>query len=169
LKLVLGDIAKQDVDMIVTLLPLTLEYRGGINRAILEGAGEKLDEFVLENIYRPKPGDAYAAPGFNLPCKHIVFCIMPYWRTDFDRADRHLVNACRKAMETARQMSLSSIAFPALASGSKGYPPARAARLIIQGILERIDESFQEVRIVCTHEKSLKFFEERLTALKPLS
>src|SRR5262245_27765312 len=86
--LVEGDITRQKVDAIVTFLPLSLEYRGEINAGILVGAGEQLDKFILENIYKPKVGDVYTVPGFNLPCEHIFFCIVPIKRLDMDRPDK---------------------------------------------------------------------------------
>jgi O-acetyl-ADP-ribose deacetylase len=165
IKLVQGDITRQRTDAIVSVLPQNLEYRGALNKAILAGAGEKLDEFVLEHIFKPRPGDIYAVPSFNLPCKNIFFAILPKWTSDFDRDDRHLLMACRKAMEITRTMCLNSVSFPPLASGKHGYPPAKAARLIVQAIMERIDDNFHEVRIVSPDIDILKLFYERL---KPL-
>jgi O-acetyl-ADP-ribose deacetylase (regulator of RNase III) len=162
IKLVRGDITHQDVDAVVTLMPQDLEYRGELNAALLRGAGEQLDRFLLDNIVKPRPGDIYAVPGFNLPCRHVFFCIVPRWRTDFDREDRELLNACRKAMEMARAMSLSSIAFPPLGSGAHGFPKKRAARLIVQGIVDRLNDDLQDVRIVCQTAETLGLFRERL-------
>jgi O-acetyl-ADP-ribose deacetylase (regulator of RNase III) len=163
--LVEGDITRQKVDGIITFIPQNLEYRGEINKTILLGAGAKLDEFVLENVFRPKVGDVYAAPGFNLSCQHILFCIVPIRRLDMDRPDKYLVNAVRSAMETALAMGLKTVAFPPVGSGKNGFPKARAARLILQGIGERLNQDMEEVRIVARSEKTLKFFRERLKAM----
>ncbi len=165
IKLVQGDVTKQKTDAIVSVLPQSLEYRGALNQAILAGAGQKLDEFVLEHIFKPRPGDIYAVPAFNLPCKNIFFAILPKWTSDFDRDDKHLLMAARKAMEITRSMCLTSVSFPPLAAGKHGYPPQKAARLIVQAILERIDDNFKEVRIVSQDVEMLKLFYERL---KPL-
>ncbi len=163
--LVQGDITQQKVDAIVALVPQSLEYRGEINKAILAAAGEKLDEFVLEHIYKPRPGDVYAVPGFNMPCEHILYSITPNWRADFEREDRHLLTCCRKALVMARSMSLSSVAIPPLASGRHGFPNARAARLIVQAIEDRLDENFEEIRIVCPDAESVETFRQRLQSV----
>lgn len=165
IKLAQGDITRQDVDAIVSVLPQNLEYSGTLNASILAAAGGKLDEFVLEHIYKPRPGDIYAVPGFNLPCRHILFCILPHWRSDFDREDKHLLIACRKAMELTRAMCLRSIAFPPLATGKHGYPIQKTARLMVSAVLERMEESIEEVRIVCPDEKAAGVFRERLLAM----
>jgi O-acetyl-ADP-ribose deacetylase len=157
-----GDIAEQAVDAIVTIIPLTLEYRGAVNARILEKAGERLDDFVLENIVRPRPGDIYAVPGFSLPCKHIFFAVVPLWKDEFTRYDRDLVNAARQAVELARGMSLRTIAFPPIGSGKRGFPKARAARLMVEGISSRLNADIDEVRIVCQTKATMKHFKDRL-------
>lgn len=160
-----GDIIRQEVGAIITLLPASLEYRGSLNKAILEGAGTDLDHFVLENIYRPKPGDVYAVPGFNLPCQNIFFCVVPVWRDDMDHHNRYLLTASRRAMEMAAEMQLTTVAFPPIGSGRHGFPKRRASRLILQGISERLDERFEEVRIVARTAQTCTIFEERLQTM----
>lgn len=157
-----GDITEQAVDAIVTLIPTTLEYRGALNGSILKKAGAQLDDFILEHIVQPRAGDIYAVPGFGLPCAHIFFAVVPKWKNDFDRHDRDLVLACRQAIELARSMSLKSIAFPPLGSGRNGFPKARAARLMIEGISSRLNADVNEVRIVCQTKATMKIFKDRL-------
>lgn len=162
IRIVQGDIARQDTDAIVTVIPQTLEYRGAINTAIVKAAGARLDKFVLENIVTPRAGDIYAVPGFDLPSRHVFYCIVPVWKDDFDRHDRDLVKACRMAMELARSMGLRSIAFPPIGSGNRGFPKARAARLILQGIVSRLNRDMEEVRIVCRNKTTMRPFKDCL-------
>jgi len=163
--MVQGDITRQKIDAIVTFIPQNLEYRGEINVAILDAAGGGLDQFILENIFKPRVGDVYTVPGFNLPCKHVFFCVVPVRHDDIDRPDKYLINATRKAMEAASAMRLKTIAFPPIGSGKRGFPKPRAARLILQGISERLDGSFEEVRIVARTASTLNVFKERLKAI----
>lgn len=163
IKVVHGNIIEQDVDAIVTLVPQTLEYRGEINRSILKACGEQLDRFVLENVDDdPVLGDIYAVPGFILPCRHIFFCVVPPWKADFERDDRYLLNPVRKSLELARNMGLNTVAFPPLGSGKNSFPKPRAARLLVQGILDRLDQNIDEVRIVCLKEATMAPYRERL-------
>ena len=165
IQLVHGDITKQEVDAIAILVPQTLDFKGSINESVKAACGEDLDEFILENVYQPKVGEVYALPGFSLPVKHILVGVIPHFRTDFDKNDSHLSGVVRRIMELARFMLLTQIAFPPLASGKQGYPKVKAARLISQGITERLEESFDEVRIVCKEEEMLDIFEEKLRNL----
>ncbi len=165
IKLVQGDITAQGVDAIAILIPQTLGFRGSINSSVMDACGHNLDEFILEHIYKPKLGDVYAIPAFQLPVKHIFVGIMPHYRTEFDMNDSHLSGVIRKIMELSRCMLLESVAFPPLASGKGGYPKAKAARLIAQGISERMEESFKEVRIICSDREMLRHFDDKLRVL----
>lgn len=164
IRLVMGDICEQDVDAIVSILPQNLEYSGGINTSILQRAGNDMDDFILDNIYKPKIGDVYAVPGFNLPCRNIIIAVRPNWKNDFDREDKHLVMCIRKSVILSKCMLLKKIAFPPLASGKGGYGKGRAARLMVQAILDRLDDRNDEVRIVCNDQDTYNIYKERLIA-----
>ena len=160
-----GDITEQEVDAIVILIPQTLEYRGSINESVQAASGQNMDEFILENIYKPKAGEVYALPAFGLPAKHIIVGVLPKFRTDFDMNPSHLSSVIRRVMELARCMLLTSIAFPPLASGRHGFPKAKAARLVSQGITDRLEESFEDIRIVCSDEQMVETYDGKLRVL----
>ncbi len=164
IRIVRGDITQQDdVDAIVSAISTTLDCEGSLNARLIERAGEALDEFILEHINKPHPGDVYAVPAFDLPVKHILFAVLPHWRSGFEREDRDLLRCYRGGIETAQKMKLSKIAFPALGAGRRnGFPVRRAARLAIQGIADRLLGELEEVRIVCQREDIYEVFVERL-------
>lgn len=163
IRLIKGDIARQtDVEAIVTSVSPDLNMRGSLNSALIAAAGEKLDNFILDNIYKPQPGDAFALPPFNLPVKHIICVMVPVWRTDFQREDRHLIQCYRNAMQQAHRMGIKSIAFPALGTGKGKYPIERAARLAIQGIRGRQIGILEEIRIICDRDETYDAFLKRL-------
>lgn len=164
-KLVEGDIIEQDVDAVISVIPQNLEYSGSLNNSLMKGAGERLDNFVVEHFYRPFPGDVYAIPAFNLPCKYLIFAVLPTRKDDLSVTDKHLIGSCRKAIEMAQSMDLDSIAIPPIASGKKGFPKPKAARLIIRAIAERINQDIKEVRVVCPDRETLEIFHERLEAI----
>lgn len=158
----MGDLTAQtDVDAVVTAMPSDFDFSGSMNRALIEKAGEKLDEFILENIYKPRIGDAFAVPGFALPVRHLIFVVVPPWRSGFERENRDLLRCYRHALGLAQEMGLKKIAFPALGTGRHGYPVKRAARLALQGIRERIGDDIEEVRIVCNRDEVFEAFRDR--------
>lgn len=163
LRVVQGDITAMDVDAILTFIPETLEYRGALNEAIHDAAGQAMDDFVLDHIYKPKPGDIYAVPGFNMPADHILFGITPDWRADFERDDRDLLNCVRAAMMQARAMELETLAIPMVASGNHGFPKPRAARLIVKATIERLSEDIGQIIFVGLNDEDTALWQERLT------
>ena len=73
-----GDITRQEgLDAIVSTITPDFDMGRSLNTMLLTVAGEDLDEFILENIYKPRPGDCFAVPGFSLPVKHVIFVVMP--------------------------------------------------------------------------------------------
>lgn len=165
IRLVEGDIAAQDVDALVSLIPQNLEYGGRINTRLMQASQANLDGFILDNIYQPLVGDVYAVPGFALPARHVIFAVHPNWKDDWDREGKDLILCCRKAMVLAKCMLLSRLAFPPLAAGKEGFPPERAAKYMIAGILDRLDERIREVRIVVPDAALYKIYLDRLVAL----
>ncbi len=162
----MGDITKEsDVDAIVSVIPINMDVGGSLNQSLIAAAGQALDEFILDNIFKPRPGDTFVAPGFGLPVKNIIFVVTPLWRDNFDKEDVHLLRCYRHAMELARNMGLRRIAFPAIGMGRRGYPPERAARLALQGVMDRMQDDVGEVRIVCDDDKVYNAFAERLKKL----
>ncbi len=158
-----GDLTKQnDVDVIVSSVSADLDCSGKLNCALVKAAGEQLDDFILEHIFKPRQGDVFAVPSFNLPVAHIIFAVTPDWGDGFNREDRDLLRCYRRSIKLAKRMDAKKIAFPALGTGERAYPLPRAARLAVQGIMERIDSSLEEVRIVCDRDETYEVFLERL-------
>ncbi|MCK5374022.1 MAG: macro domain-containing protein [Alphaproteobacteria bacterium] len=160
-----GDITKQDVDAIAIVVPRNLDFCGGINDSVAQAAGYDVDSFILENIYKPRPMEVYALPGGDLPARNIFVGIMPYYRTEFDRRESDLGNVVRNIMDLARCMLVKRIAFPPLLSGHKGFPKAKVARTIIQGVCDRGQDDVEEVLFVCPDDNALSLFEERLCVI----
>lgn len=155
IKLIKGDITLQDdVDAIVSTIGTDIDVGGSLNRAVIAAAGEKLDDFILEHVYKPRTGDVFAVPGFNLPVKNVIFVVTPPWRSGFEREDRDLLRCYRHAMQLAERMDLRRIAFPLLGTGKDKFPLQRAARLAVQGIKERLNKHFDEIRIVCNRDET---------------
>lgn len=163
--LVKGDVTAQEVDAMAMVVPQSLDFKGRLNERYHEASGVGLGDFILENIYKPRVGEVYALPAFGLPAKHLFLGVMPNIRTDFDFNDSDLSNVVRRMMELARCMLLTSIAFPPIASGKGGFPKPRAARLICKGIVDRLEENIEDVRIVCDTDDVIEIFKGKLEVL----
>ena len=121
---------------------------------------------ILENIYRPRVGDVHVLPGYNLTVKNILIAVTPIWRAGIEGEDRDLLRCYRSLLEMADRMRLTSLAVPALGTGKNQFPVPRAARLALQAIRERMPESLQELRIVCSQKTVYDAFAERLRVME---
>lgn len=164
IRLIEGDLtAQSDVDVIVGSISTALKVDGSLNQSLIRAAGQQFDDFIVENIYKPRPGDVFEVPPYNIPVPHVFFAVTPDWKDSLDFEDRDLIRCYRGAMQMAEKMKLTRIAFPALGTGRKKYPLRRAARLGINGIMDRMTTHFEEVRIVCNRREQYDAFAEWLT------
>jgi O-acetyl-ADP-ribose deacetylase (regulator of RNase III) len=161
--LIQGDLlAQNDVDVIVGSIPPSLKAGGSLNQAIIAAAGEKIDEFIVENIFRPRSGDVFPVPPFNLSVKHIFYAVLPVWKDGIGTEDRDMIRCYRGVLELAHRMRLKRIAVPAIGTGGGKYPIKRATRYGVQGILDRMTTEIEEVRIVCNRAETYNAFREWL-------
>ena len=159
IRLIEGDLLDQmDVDAIVATILPTLKADGHLNDAIIAKAGQTLDNFIVDNIFKPKSGDVFSVPPFGIPVKHILYAVMPVWKDNLANEERDLTRCYRGVMELAVNMHLEKIALPALGCRHGTFPVKRAARLGVQGILDRMHEQLTEVRIICRNREQYDAF-----------
>ncbi len=166
ISLIYGDITHDHgMDAIVSTIGPDLNPTGALNQSILAAAGHELDSFMLENIYKPKNGDVFSVPGFNLPVDNVVYTVIKPWEDSLNSEDRDLLRCYRRPMKMAVRMGWKKIAFPALGTGTKSFPIKRAARLGVQAILQRISPEIDDVYIICNRKDTFAAFRERLKQL----
>ena len=135
IEVVLGDIATQDVDAIVTAANESLLGGGGVDGAIHRAAGPRLAEAGAA-IGPCAPGDAMATPAFDLdpPVRHVIHTVGPVWEGGSHGEDGILAFCYRRSLQVADELGARSIAFPAIATGVYGFPPDQAAKIAVETI-----------------------------------
>ncbi|HZS87627.1 MAG TPA: macro domain-containing protein [Chloroflexota bacterium] len=66
-----------------------------------------------------------------LPARYVIHTVGPIWEGDQDEPEL-LASALRNSMRLAEEHDLSSIAFPAISTGTYGYPIEQAARIALE-------------------------------------
>lgn len=153
--LVVGDITKQQVDVLVNAANSTLLGGGGVDGAIHRAGGPIILEECREIRRRFYPnglpaGESVITSAGNLPARFVVHTVGPIYGQHGGREPELLAACYKNSLRLAVESSLQSIAFPAISTGVYGYPPAEAAIAVSQGISEFLatDQLLNEVRLV---------------------
>ena len=162
---VVGDITRQDVDVIVNAANSTLLGGGGVDGAIHNAGGpEILDECrkIRETDY-PKglpTGEAVITTGGNLPARYVIHTVGPIYGREPERQAELLAACYQNSLLLARGHHLTSIAFPSISTGAFGYPKIEAAKVASTAIKNFLasDGQIREVRLVFFLQRDARVF-----------
>ncbi len=171
LRLVQGDITKQDTEAVVNAANPDLAPGGGVAGAIHRGGGTELTEACAEIRRRQGPlptGEAVITAGGNLPVPWVIHTVGPVWHGGGGGEPDLLARCYRSCLGLARERGLRSIAFPSLSTGAYGYPVEQAAPVAVgavAGFLREHPGCFDEVRLVLFSARDLGVYARALSAL----
>jgi O-acetyl-ADP-ribose deacetylase len=161
-----GDITRLDVEAIVNAANSRLLPGGGVCGAIHRAAGPELAA-TCEKIYRCPTGEARITPGFRLKAKHVIHAVGPGWNGGKSNEDALLAGAYRHSLELARDHAVRSIAFPAISTGTYGFPLDRATAIAVSTVAEflRGNELPERVIFSCFGAEAVAAYREELAEL----
>lgn len=170
LKLVQGDITKQDTDVIVNAANSSLLGGGGVDGAIHRAGGpEILEECkkIKKEIggYLPT-GEAVITTAGKMPSKKVIHTVGPIYGRDKE-PERLLANAYRNSLKLCLEKGYKTISFPSISTGAYGYPIEEASIIALKTVIDFLNENkgLQEVRFVLFSDRDLKVYENSLKKL----
>jgi len=134
LRLIQGDITRDDADAIVNAANSALAGGGGVDGAIHRAAGPKLPQAcrdIIARIGRLPAGGAVITPGFDLPARYIIHTVGPVWHGGDSGEPEKLRSAYAESLARAVENGLTSVSFPAVSTGVYGYPVELAAPIAL--------------------------------------
>ena len=165
IRVVVGDITRQSVDVIVNAANSSLLGGAGVDGAIHRAGGASILEECreLRRTRFPKglpAGEAVLTTAGLLPARRVIHTVGPIWGAHAGREAELLAACYRNALALAAEHALASIAFPAISTGAYGYPREEAAQVSSQTIAEFLadDTSIAHVRLVFFSPGDAKLF-----------
>ncbi|XP_036907370.1 protein mono-ADP-ribosyltransferase PARP14 [Sturnira hondurensis] len=125
-------------DVVVNSIPGNLELnRGPLSQALLKKAGPDLQKelYTAEQKLPVDVGTILQTSGCNLHCHQVLHAVAPDWQND-NTSRKIMEDIIRKCLETTENLSLKSIAFPAIGTGNLGFPKTIFAELIISEVFK---------------------------------
>ena len=151
LRIIQGDITKQDTYAIVNAANSSLMGGGGVDGAIHRAGGPAILEECKQIVARQgrlPTGKAVMTTGGNLKAKYVIHTVGPVWHGG-DRGEPELLaSAYRESLKLAMENQLNSISFPAISTGVYGYPVEKASRVAIGTVVATLRQKVTSVREV---------------------
>lgn len=165
-EVIVADITSLAVDAIVNAANESLRGGGGVDGAIHRAAGPNLlTECIM--LGGCDTGDARLTRGYNLPAKHVIYCVGPIWQGGHANEPALLASCYRRAMEIAHSNKFQSIAFPAISTGVYRFPPKRAATIAVTTSTECLREAPAIERLIfcCFSQESAELHRAALAEI----
>jgi O-acetyl-ADP-ribose deacetylase len=158
-----GDLTQEAVDAIVNAANAQLEHGGGVAAAISQAGGPGIQAessaWVIKHGAVRCDQPAVTA-GHKLPARFVIHAVGPVWGEGDE--DRKLAQAIEGSLRRAEELSLRSLAFPAISTGIFGFPKARAAAIFLDAIpayfRQQPDSSIADVRLVLWSSEDVAIF-----------
>lgn len=153
-KIVRNDITKIKADAIVNTANPEPVYMAGTDTAIYMAAGsEKLLE-ARKEIGRIGEGEVGVTPAFNLQAEYIFHTVGPVWEGG-DKGERETVRNCYvNCLNKAKELGLTSIAFPLIATGTYGFPKTEAFLIATSAFSSFLAENELDITLVVFDSES---------------
>lgn len=165
---VTGDITKETSDVIVNSSNDQFTLKSGVSKAILEAAGQAVEDECKTLGNQPNEGIIMTQPG-NLQCKNVIHVV---GQTDAGK----IKSTVKKVLQMCITHSHSSISFPAIGTGQGKVQVKQVADAMLDAVIEVVNQNssstLQSIRIIIFQSPMLKDFydsmqERQVTNSKP--
>jgi O-acetyl-ADP-ribose deacetylase len=158
-----GDICELEVDAIVNAANLSLWMSTGVGGAIKRAGGDAIEFAAVRQAPVPL-GESIVTPAGKLAARAVIHAVS----LDRNRRTSGTVidAAVRSALARAREIGVSSIAFPAMGTGVGGFPLDEAAVVTVRAVRDELTRSpgLQHVIFAMRGATAYQAFEAALAA-----
>ncbi|CAI9716761.1 protein mono-ADP-ribosyltransferase PARP14-like [Octopus vulgaris] len=149
-----GDITTLDTDVIVNATNGRLNLMEGVAAVIVQKGGfgiqAESNRIMKERKSELKPGEVVSTKAGKLKCKAIIHAVGPVWNDGQTEEIFHLSRAVRNCLAGLEEMSYTSIAIPAISTGTFGIPIEEGTECIVTTIKIYLDAySNSKIKHIC--------------------
>lgn len=164
IKIIMGDITRQETEAIVNAANSGLLGGGGVDGAIHRAGGPQILAECKEIRARQgmlPTGGAVITSGGRLKARYVIHTVGPVWTGGKKGEDELLRSAYRSSLSLAKEKGIRSVSFPSVSTGIYSFPVDRAARIALREVRDFVSNNpgFEEVRFVLFSAPVLKEFE----------
>ena len=170
IRLVQGDITRQEVSAILNAANSGLLGGGGVDGAIHRAGGPAI--LAECRLIRASPeyknglptGEAVITTGGQLPAPHVIHTVGPVWHGGQRGEPELLANCYHNSLRLAAEHQLDSLAFPGISTGIYGYPKQEAAAIAVQAVRAFLAQNPlpKTVVFVVFDDESRRWYEQEL-------
>lgn len=156
-----GDITALETDAIVNAANNALWMGAGVAGAIKRAGGQQIEDEAVRQGPIPV-GEAVVTGAGRLRARVVIHAAV--MATDLVTDANKIRSATENSLLRAEELSLKSIAFPALGTGVGGFPYSEVAEIMINAVSEHLagQSGLEEVLFVLYGEEAYRAFQEEL-------
>lgn len=164
IELVQGDITLIDADAIVNAANNSLLGGGGVDGAIHRAAGPGLLE-ECRTLGGCRTGEAKATRGHRLKARWVIHTVGPIWKNGQYDEDELLAHCYRNSLRLARDLGVTSVAFPAISTGAYRFPVDRASNIALREVRNFINlhPLPEKIILVCFDSPTFKQYQKEIS------
>ena len=164
-----GDITLMETDAIVNAANNHFWMGGGVAGAIKHAGGATIEIDAMNQ--GPVPvGESVVTNGGRMAARYVIHAAV--MGQDLQTSAKAIHNATRSALEYADRLGIESISLPAFGTGVGGFPPADAARAMVDAVLDfvrgRDGLKLKEITFVLFSDELTGVFRETLVNAIPV-
>ena len=154
IQVIQGDITQQKVEAIVCANNESLHGIHGVAKAIHIAAGPELKK-ACDRLNGCNMGEAKLTKGYNLSANFVIHTVGPQWLGGNSGEAEILANCYRNCLEIAKKQKISTIAFPAISTGLRGFPLEQATKIAVEQVVNKLARipSIKKLLFVCFEEE----------------